>query len=60
MALSARGVSRCIGVARTIACLAGSDQTEQAHVSEALQYRVPGGDRATSSNNADEERARAV
>jgi magnesium chelatase family protein len=41
MALSARGISRTIGVARTIACLAGSDETDHSHVSEALQYRVP-------------------
>jgi len=41
MALSARGISRTIGVARTIACLDGSDETDVAHVSEALQYRVP-------------------
>ena len=41
MALSARGISRCVGIARTIACLAGSDETDEAHVSEALQFRVP-------------------
>jgi magnesium chelatase family protein len=41
MALSARGISRTLGVARTIACLASSDETDHAQVSEALQYRVP-------------------
>lgn len=41
MALSARGISRTIGVARTIACLAGNDETDDLHVAEALQYRVP-------------------
>lgn len=41
MMLSARGVTRTIGVARTIACLAQSDETDAPHVSEALQYRVP-------------------
>lgn len=41
MALSARGIARTVGVARTIACLAGNHETDVAHVSEALQYRVP-------------------
>lgn len=44
MALSARGISRCTGVARTIACLEGSNETDARHVSEALQYRVPAAD----------------
>jgi len=41
MLLSARGMARTISVARTIACLARSDETDDLHVSEALQYRVP-------------------
>ena len=54
MALSARGISRCVGVARTIACLAGGTETDQAHVSEALQYRVP-----TQESTATEQRLTA-
>lgn len=46
MALSARGIARCTAVARSIACLADADQTEEGHVLEALQYRVPAGDLA--------------
>jgi len=41
MALSARGITRCVGVARTIAALGAADRTERDAVSEALQYRVP-------------------
>jgi magnesium chelatase family protein len=41
MALSARGITRCVGVARTIAALGAADRTESDAVSEALQYRVP-------------------
>lgn len=41
MALSARGISRCLCVARTIACLGGGDATDVEHLSEALQYRAP-------------------
>ena len=41
MALSARGISRCVGVAKTVAALAASDRTEDWAVSEALQFRVP-------------------
>jgi magnesium chelatase family protein len=41
MALSARAISRCVGVARTIAALAAADRTELSAVGEALQYRVP-------------------
>ena len=40
MALSARGISRTIGVARTIACLADSNEIEEPHIAEALQYRI--------------------
>ncbi len=41
MSLSARGITRTVGVARTIACLALSDETDGLHISEALQFRVP-------------------
>jgi magnesium chelatase family protein len=55
MALSARGISRCVGVARTIACLADSDETDAVHVSEALQYRVPSDEvRRTAGEEGDE------
>lgn len=43
MFLSARGISRTIGVARTIACLADGDETDELHIAEALQFRVPSG-----------------
>lgn len=43
MCLSARGISRTIGVARTIACLAHGDETGELHIAEALQFRVPSG-----------------
>lgn len=41
MALSARGIARTLGVATTIARLAGEEETGHLHVSEALQFRVP-------------------
>ncbi len=39
MRLSARGYTRALRVARTIADLAGSSQTGRSHVAEALSYR---------------------
>lgn len=60
LALSARGISRCIGVARSIACLANSNETDAHHLSEALQYRVPLDAAARSPVHAACERSRVA
>jgi magnesium chelatase family protein len=41
LGLSARGVHRAVRVARTIACLDGSDGIAGEHIAEAIRYRAP-------------------
>lgn len=40
LGLSARGVHRAVRVARTIACLEGSDGIDSEHIAEAIRYRA--------------------